>query len=220
MIRVLVAEDHPLFRDALVASLGTALDVDVVGAVGTGTAAVSEAARTGPDVVVMDLQMPDGSGLAATAELTSGDPSVRVLVLTSHEDDHNVNAALRAGAHGYLLKTASADEILAAVHAVAHGDAMFSGAVLERLTRHLAARGSPTPAAAFPGLTRRETEILELMAQGHSNTYIADHFVLSIKTVRNHVSNVMSHLGVDSRAAAVARARDAGIGVPTEEQRL
>lgn len=216
MIRVLVAEDHPLFRDALVNALGTDPDIEVVGAVGTGRAAVAEAIRTSADVVVMDLEMPDGSGLGATAEILAAGTGARVLVLTSHDDDRNVYGALRAGAHGYLMKSATADEVLAAVAALARGDGFFSGTVVDRITRHLATGGRSGASGAFPQLTRREREILELMAQGHSNTYIADHFVLSLKTVSNHVSNVMAKLGVESRAAAVARARDGGMGQPVE----
>lgn len=212
MIRVLVAEDHPLFRDALISALATEPGLEVVGAVGTGRGAVVEAARTGPDVVVMDLEMPDGSGLGATAEIIAAGSGARVLVLTSHDDDRNVYAALRAGAHGYLTKSASAEEVIAAVVALARGDGMFSGSVVERITRHLATGGRSGASGAFPELTPREREILDLLAQGHSNTYIADHYVLSLKTVRNHVSNVMTKLGVESRAEAVARARDAGFG--------
>jgi DNA-binding NarL/FixJ family response regulator len=214
VIRVLVAEDHPLYRDALVSALGTARDVEVVAAVGTGRAAVAEAAGTSPDVVVMDLTMPDGGGLGAIAEILAAGSGARVLVLTSADDDRNVYAALRAGAHGYLLKTASADDVLAAVLALSHGDGMFSGTVVERIVRHVATGGRAGVAGAFPQLTARERDVLELMAQGHSNTYIADVHVLSLKTVRNHVSTVMGKLGVSSRAEAVARARDAGLGRP------
>jgi DNA-binding NarL/FixJ family response regulator len=214
VIRVLVAEDHPLYRDALVSALRSADDIDVVGAVGGGRAAVAEAARTSPDVVVMDLGMPDGGGLGATAEILATGSGARVLVLTSADDDRNVYAALRAGAHGYLLKTASADEVLAAVVALARGDGMFSGTVVDRIVRHVATGGRSGAAGAFPQLTARERDVLELMAQGHSNTYIADLHVLSLKTVRNHVSAVLGKLGAASRAEAVARARDAGLGQP------
>lgn len=212
MIRVLVAEDHPLFRDALVSALATEPNIDVVGAVGTGRAAVVEANRTCADVVVMDLEMPDGSGLGATAEILATGSGARVLVLTSHDDDRNVYAALRAGAHGYLMKSASAEEVLAAVVALARGDGMFSGTVVDRITRHLATGGRSGASGAFPQLTPRERAILELMAQGHSNTFIADQFVLSLKTVSNHVTNLMAKLGAETRSEAVARARDGGLG--------
>jgi len=214
VIRVLVAEDHPLYRDALVAALASVDDVEVVAAVGTGRAAVAEAARTAPDVVVMDLAMPDGSGLGATADILAAGSGARVLVLTSADDDRSVYAALRAGAHGYLLKTSSADEVLAAVVALARGDGMFSGSVVDRIVRHVATGGRSGVAGAFPDLTPRERDVLELMARGHSNTFIADTYVLSLKTVRNQVSAVMGKLGVSSRAEAVARARDAGLGRP------
>jgi DNA-binding NarL/FixJ family response regulator len=212
VIRVLIAEDHPLYRDALVNALADDPDVDVVGAVGTGGAAVAEAARTCADVIVMDLEMPGGSGLGATAAILATGSGARVLVLTSHEDDRNVYAALRAGAHGYLMKSASAEQILAAVAAVARGDGMFSGTVVDRITRHVTTGGRSGASGAFPELTSRERDVLELMARGHSNTFIADHFVLSLKTVSNHVTNLMTKMGVENRSAAVAKARDGGLG--------
>lgn len=201
-----------MFRGALVSALTADPDVEVVAAVGTGRAAVTETSRTAPDVVVMDLEMPDGGGLGAIAGILATGATARVLVLTSHDDDRNVYAALRAGAHGYLLKTASADEVLAAVAALARGDGVFADTVVDRITRHLVTGGRAGASGAFPELTQREREILELMAQGHSNTFIADHYVLSLKTVSNHVSNLLTKLNVQSRSEAVARARDAGLG--------
>lgn len=186
MIRVLMAEDHPMFRGALVTTLSAETDIDVVAAVASGDDAVAVATETNPDVVVMDLEMPNGGGLGATAEILARLPGTRVLVLTSHDDDRNTYAALRAGAHGYLIKSATADEVTAAVAAVGRGDGMFSGAVVERISRHLSTGGRSGAGGAFPMLTQRERDILGLMARGHSNTYIADHFVLSLKTVRNY----------------------------------
>jgi DNA-binding NarL/FixJ family response regulator len=212
MIRVLVAEDHPMFREALVTMLEADKAFAVVGAVGSGNDAVAAAQQNPPDVVVMDLEMPDGGGITATAQILASLPDTRVLVLTSHDDDRNVYAALRAGAHGYLLKTASADDVLAAIAAVGRGGGMFSGTVVGQISRHFVTGGRAGAGAVFPELTQREREVLELMAQGHSNTYIADHFVLSLKTVRNHVSNVIAKLSATTRAEAIARARDVGLG--------
>jgi DNA-binding NarL/FixJ family response regulator len=214
MVRVLIAEDHPMFRDALRATLTLTGEFEVVAAVGTGEAAVTGAVRRTPDVVVMDLEMPGGGGVAATAEILRQLPATRILVLTSYDEDRLVYAALRAGAHGYVLKSATSEEIVRAVQTVAHGDGLFAGSVVERINRHLATGGRASVPSPFPELTQREREILELMAQGHSNAYIADHFVLSLKTVRNHVSAVLAKLGVSTRAEAVVKARQAGLGGP------
>jgi DNA-binding NarL/FixJ family response regulator len=211
MVRVLVAEDHPMFRDALQATLTLAGGFEVA-AVGSGEDAVAEALRRTPDVVVMDLEMPGAGGVAATAEILRQLPTTRILVLTSYDEDRLVYAALRAGAHGYVLKSATTEEIVRAVQTVAQGDGLFAGSVVERISRHMATGGRASGPSPFPELTQREREILELMAQGHSNAYIADHFVLSLKTVRNHVSNVLAKLGASTRAQTVVKARQAGLG--------
>jgi DNA-binding NarL/FixJ family response regulator len=217
MVRVLVAEDHPMFRDALAATLTLAGGFEVVAAVGSGEDAVAEALRHTPDVVVMDLEMPGAGGVAATAEILRQLPTTRILVLTSYDEDRLVYAALRAGAHGYVLKSATTEEVVRAVQAVGQGDGLFAGSVVERISRHLATGGRSSGPSPFPELTQREREILELMAQGHSNAYIADHFVLSLKTVRNHVSNVLAKLGTSTRAEAVVKARQAGLGGHTDQ---
>jgi DNA-binding NarL/FixJ family response regulator len=216
MVRVLIAEDHPMFRDALRATLTLAGGFEIVAAVGSGEDAVTEAIRRTPEVVVMDLEMPGGGGVAATAEIMRELPTARILVLTSYDEDRLVYAALRAGAHGYVLKSATTEEIVRAVQAVAQGDGLFAGSVVERISRHLATGGRASGPSPFPELTQREREILELMAQGHSNAYIADHFVLSLKTVRNHVSNILAKLGASTRAQAVVKARQAGLGSQTQ----
>jgi DNA-binding NarL/FixJ family response regulator len=218
MVRVLLAEDHPMFREALQATLTLGGEFEVVAAVGTGEDAVSQAIRLTPEVVVMDLEMPGGGGVAATAEILRRLPDTRILVLTSYDEDRLVYAALRAGAHGYLLKSATAEEIVRAVETVSSGDGLFAGSVVERITRHLTTGGRASARSPFPELTQREHDILELMAQGHSNAYIADHFVLSLKTVRNHVSAILGKLGTSTRAEAVVKARQAGFGSPTEPQ--
>jgi DNA-binding NarL/FixJ family response regulator len=218
MISVLVAEDHPMFRDALQTTLTMAGGFEVVAAVGSGEDAVTEAIHRTPDVVVMDLEMPGSGGVAATAEILRQLPTTRILVLTSYDEDRLVYAALRAGAHGYVLKSATTEEIVRAVQTVAHGDGLFAGSVVERITRHLASGGRASGPSPFPELTQREREVLELMAQGHSNTYIADHFVLSLKTVRNHVSNILAKLGTSTRAEAMVKARQAGLGGQTGQR--
>jgi DNA-binding NarL/FixJ family response regulator len=164
----------------------------------------------------MDLEMPGAGGVAATAEILRQLPTTRILVLTSYDEDRLVYAALRAGAHGYVLKSATTEEVVRAVQTVGQGDGLFAGSVVERITRHLATGGRASGPSPFPELTQREREILELMAQGHSNTYIADHFVLSLKTVRNHVSSVLAKLGTSTRAEAVVKARQAGLGGQTQ----
>jgi DNA-binding NarL/FixJ family response regulator len=216
MVSVLVAEDHPMFRDALQTTLTLAGGFEVVAVVGSGEDAVAEALRRTPDVVVMDLEMPGTGGVAATAEILRQLPATRILVLTSYDEDRLVYAALRAGAHGYVLKSATTEEIVRAVQAVAQGDGLFAGSVVERISRHLASGGRASGPSPFPELTQREREILELMAQGHSNAYIADHFVLSLKTVRNHVSNILAKLGTSTRAEAVVKAHQAGLGGHTD----
>jgi len=210
--RVLLVEDHPMYGAGLRATLDGEPDMEVVGLVATAAEGSAAARTLRPDVLVVDLGLPDASGLTVVHDVTSELPDSGVLVLTSYDDDHHVYAALRAGARGYLVKTAAADELVRAVRTVASGDGTFSGSVVDRITRHVATGGRSGDARAFPDLTGREHEVLALMAQGHSNAYIADHFVLSLKTVRNHVSSILVKLGVHSRAEAVAKARDNGVG--------
>ncbi len=210
--RILIVEDHPLFRDGLRALLDQAPGYSVVGVADTADDAVELCAHLGPDVVVMDLALAAGTGADATKRILGDCPAARILVLTSYADDAQVFAALRAGAHSYLLKTSPPQEIVHAVMTTAIGDCVYEGGVAQRITEQLlAGRGSPP---TFAGLTRREHDVLDLMASGHSNATIAARLVLSPKTVSNNVSTIFSKLGVTSRAEAVARARDAGLGAP------
>ena len=211
-VRVLVADDHPVFRSGLRALLATDHDVTVVGEAATGVEAVTVAAREQPDVVLMDLNMPELDGVVATGQIVQADPRVAVLVLTMFDDDDSVFAAMRAGARGYLLKGTNQADILRAVHTVAAGGAMFGPAVAQRMLEFFAL-GSTQPAATFPQLSEREREVLDLLAQGDSNGRIAARLTISDKTVRNHVSNIFAKLAVADRAQAIVRAREAGLGV-------
>jgi DNA-binding NarL/FixJ family response regulator len=213
-IRLLLVEDHPMFRAGLAATLQLDGDITVVGSAETGEQALALVREQRPDVVVMDIGLPDGNGVSLVPRILEEASDCRILMLTSYEDDSTVYAALRAGARGYIVKNADADEIVRAVHTVASGAGYFSPSVVERITQHVASGGRSSEISAFPQLTRREREILALMAEGRGNTYIADYFVLSLKTVRNHISNVMGKIGASSRAEAIAKARDAGLRSP------
>jgi DNA-binding NarL/FixJ family response regulator len=210
-VTVVVADDHPVFREGLAVLLSSVDGVEVVGTAATGLDAVDLALELQPDVVVMDLQMPELNGIDATRRIASEAPSVGVLVLTMSEDDGTVFSAVRAGARGYLVKGAGQEEIVRAIITVASGGAVFGASLARRIAEFFAA-GPPTPTTAFPQLTAREREILELLAAGRSNAQIAATLYLSPKTVRNNVSNVFAKLQVADRAEAIVRAREAGLG--------
>ncbi len=210
-IRVLVADDHPVFRDGLAMLLGSVDGIEVVGTAANGAEAVEAAVRLRPDVVVMDVQMPQLNGVEATRRLAAEAPGVGVVVLTMSEDAGTVFAAVRAGARGYLVKGAEQEEIVRAITTVASGGVVFGATLALRIAEFFAA-GPPTPTTAFPQLTAREREILELLAAGRSNGQIASALFLSPKTVRNNVSNVFAKLQVADRAEAIVRAREAGLG--------
>ncbi len=211
-IRVLLADDHTLFREGLRSLLGSVPETEVVGEAATGQEAVQAAEALQPDVVLMDIQMPGLNGIEAARRIVATSPHVGIIVVTMFEDDDSVFAAMRAGARGYVLKGADQEEMLRAIRAVARGEALFGPAIASRLMSYFTA---PRPAAApllFPELTEREREVLGLIAQGYNNEEIARRLVLSQKTVRNHVSNIFSKLQVADRAQAIVRAREAGFG--------
>ncbi|MEV5407266.1 response regulator transcription factor [Thermopolyspora sp. NPDC052614] len=210
MTRVVVVEDHPMFAEGLVALLNDLPGVEVAGTAGTGEDAVELIDRTLPDVVLMDLRLPAMSGVEATEIITRRHPGVVVLALTMLTDDQTLLAAIRAGARGYLLKEATPAEIARTVEAVAAGQVVFGPGSGERVLAVLA--GDGLGARPFPELSDRELEVLDLLADGLTNQAIARRLFLSEKTIRNHVSNIFTKLGVPDRAAAVARARDAGLG--------
>jgi DNA-binding NarL/FixJ family response regulator len=211
-LRVVLADDHPVFRGGLKALLATDAEVEIVGEAATGAEAVELVAREQPDVVVMDLHMPDLDGVAATRQIVQTSPHAAVLVLTMFDDDDSVFAAMRAGARGYLLKGANQADVLRAVHLVGVGGAMFGPAIAQRVVEYLARPRASAAAVAFPELTDREHEVLDLLASGHSNATIAVRLHISDKTVRNHVSNIFTKLAVADRAHAIVRAREAGLG--------
>jgi DNA-binding NarL/FixJ family response regulator len=211
-MRVLVADDHPMYRYGLRTLLEATPDLEVVGEAATGVEAVSAAATLQPDIVVMDLNMPGLNGIDATRAILRANPGTGVLVLTMFDDDESVFAAMRAGARGYLLKGADKSEIARAVLAVASGEAIFGPAVAQRVIDYFSTARPAGQPPAFPELTEREREILELIAQGHRNPTIAKQLVLSPNTVRNHVSSIFAKLQVADRAQAIIRAREAGLG--------
>jgi DNA-binding NarL/FixJ family response regulator len=211
-IRILVADDHRQFRAGIRAMLRREAELELVGEAATGAEAIDAAETLQPDVVLMDLHMPDVNGIEATRHILEISPHIRILVLTMFEDDDSVFAALRVGARGYLLKGADKAEIVRAIRAVERGEAIFGPAIAQRLM-HYFATPRPTPAVtAFPELTDREREILALIAQGWGNGEIAARLVVSLKTVRNYVSNIFSKLQVADRTEAILRARNAGLG--------
>lgn len=212
LLRMLIADDHPLVRSGLRALLAATEDMEVVGEAATGEEAVMLAASLQPDVIVMDLRMPGINGIEATRRIVQAHPQMRILVVTLFEDDDSVFAALRAGARGYILKDANEIEVLRAIRAVSSGEAIFSATIAQRLLDFFA---FPRPAQAvlpFPDLTDREREILTLIAQGRKNTEIAQSLVITPKTVRNYISSIFSKLQVADRAQAIIRAREAGLG--------
>jgi DNA-binding NarL/FixJ family response regulator len=207
---VVIAEDHPVFREGLVSVLEDH-GFDVVGVAASGPDALDLVDRERPDVVVMDLQMPGLGGIEATRRLATSHPGTAVLVVTMNSDDESVFAALRAGARGYLVKEADSEDIARAVASVARGEAVLGARVSGQV---LAAASGLTPAAEapFPQLTAREREVLEAVARGWDNARVGRHLGVSEKTVRNTVSTVLAKLPAATRAEAVARARDAGMG--------
>jgi len=210
-IRVVLADDHVVVRRGLAVLLGTLPGIQVVGEADNGRQAIDEVARHRPDIVVMDLRMPDMDGVEATREIVRCFPSVKVLVLTMFSEDTLVTEAMRAGARGYLLKTADQFEIERALHAVATGQAIFSSAVAHEVLRRV---GADEAGTVFAHLSARERQILDVLATGVGNAAIAAKLFLSQKTVANHLSAIFLKLGVSSRGEAIVIARDAGLGRP------
>ncbi len=211
-IRVVVVDDHPLYREGVADALGDADDIDVVGTAADGEAGVAVVDEVRPDVVLMDLRMPGGGGVPATTAIAARHPGTAVVVLTMSDDDDSVFAALRAGARGYLLMESEGADIARAVRAAARSEAVFGPRIADRVLAFFANSRARAAAVPFPELTDREREVLDLVAHGLSNAAIAARLFLSEKTVRNRVSDVLTKLHAASRAEAVALARDAGLG--------
>jgi DNA-binding NarL/FixJ family response regulator len=208
VIRLVLADDHPVFANGLRAVLDAEDDMAVEEVAATGRAAVAAAIAHRPDVAVLDITMPDGDGLWAAAQIRAAGLPTRILMLTMADDDESVFAALRAGASGYTLKGSGPDDIVAVVRAVARGEAVFGAGVASRMLQHFS---RTVTAAPFPQLTEREHEVLRLLAGGSDNSTVARRLAVSGKTVRNHVSNIITKLQVPDRTAAIMRARDAGL---------
>ena len=215
-LRVIVADDHPVYREGLALVLGSLPGVTVVGEASDGDEAVALAERLVPDVVLMDLSMPGTNGIEATRRIMASTPGVHVLVLSMHEGADSVVAALRAGARGYLVKGATKQEVARALHDVAAGGAVFGEGVAEQVLLRVrdSGRTARRGAEAFPDLTDRELEVLDLVAGGLANAAISARLHLSDKTVRNVVSNAVAKIGARDRADAIVRARQAGLGTP------
>ena len=210
-LRVLIADDHPLFRHGIRELLNLASDIQVIGEATTGEGAITQAEALHPDVILMDVNMPGVNGIEATRRILHDSPHIRILVVTMFEDDGTVFAAMRAGARGYILKDAEKENMLRAIQAVGNGEAIFSPTIATRLIDFFTTQASTLPKEIFPSLTEREREILQLIARGKSNADIARELSLSPKTIYNYVSNILSKLQVADRTQAIIRAREAGL---------
>jgi DNA-binding NarL/FixJ family response regulator len=209
LITLILADDHPVFASGLRAVLDAEPDLTVLAVAATGRDAVRLATEQQPDVAILDITMPDGDGLWVCSQLRAAGLPTRALILTMSDDQENVLAALRAGAYGYTLKGAGPDELVAGVRAIARGEALFGAGIAARMLQHF---GRSAVSSPFPQLTERETEVLALLASGKDNAGVARRLGVSAKTVRNHVSNIITKLHVSDRSGAILRARDAGLG--------
>lgn len=212
-IKLMIADDHKLFREGIKALLAITDDIEIIGEAEDGETALKQVRELEPDVILMDINMPGQNGIRVTEQIMEKYPQTRIIMLTMLEDDVSIFHAMRAGARGYLLKGADPQEVLSVIRAVAEGQALFGPAIATRLMNYfkeLSAKPG-VPGTPFPELTEREVEVLHLIAQGLNNQEIAQKFVLSPKTVRNHITNIFSKLQVADRAQAIVRAREAGL---------
>lgn len=214
-IRILIADDHLFYREGVRTLLSTADAIEIVGEASNGQEVVARAAELEPNIILMDLKMPGLNGIDATRQIVQKQPSVGILVVTMFDDDESVFAVMRAGARGYILKDADQEELVRAITAVYRGAAIFSPAIAQRMMKYfsnLSREGRSKADTAFPELTERELDILELIAQGYGNPVIANRLSLSVKTVQNYVSNILNKLQVIDRSEAIVRAREKGLG--------
>ena len=215
-IRILVVDDHTLFREGLTALLQSAADIEVVGEASSGAEAIALAAELQPDIILMDIRMDDVNGIEATRRIRQAHPGIRVIMLTMVERDDSLLAALRAGAQSYILKGADKKQVLKTIHAVAEGETLFGPEIAQRLGDFFRGLDVSLMAKAELGplseLTDREREVLELMARSWNNQQIAAELLISPKTVSNHVSNIFNKLQVTDRVQAIVKAREAGLG--------
>ncbi|WEV28226.1 response regulator transcription factor [Streptomyces sp. 71268] len=215
-VRVVLADDQPLVRTGLRVLMADTPDIVVVGEAATGAEAVRLAAEVAPDVVVMDIRMPELNGIEATRRLTADQPGVRSLILTTFDDDDSVYAALRAGASGFLVKDMALEAILDAIRVVAAGDGLIAPSVTRRLIEEFAGRPEPTPPPPPPsGITDREREVLTLVGRGLSNAEIADELCIAVATAKAHVARLFTKLGARDRVHLVIAAYEAGLVAPT-----
>jgi DNA-binding NarL/FixJ family response regulator len=211
-IRVVLADDHPMYRYGVAAVLTDVPGLELVGQADSGAALLAMVRDAPPDVVVTDLRMPDLSGIEVTRSLHADHPELPVLVLTMHDDDESVYGAMRAGARGYLLKGADSDELVTTIRTLASGGTVFGPSVARRIVGFFLESSQKYTQGAFPALTPREREVLDLLAAGKRNSVIARELGLSEKTVRNHLSSILTKIQVADRWSAIVRAREAGLG--------
>jgi DNA-binding NarL/FixJ family response regulator len=210
-IRVLIADDHPLFRKGVQAALSTDARLEIVGEATSGQDAIAMATSLQPDVILMDIQLGGINGIEATRQILRTSPHIQILALTMLSNEDTLFAAMQAGMRGYLLKGADQEEMTRAIQSVSNGEAIFSPTIANHVLQYFSHAKPQFAADLFPELTSREREILQLIAQGQNNTQIADRLDLASKTVRNHVSNIFNKLQVADRAQAIIRAREAGL---------
>ncbi|XID96087.1 response regulator [Paenibacillaceae bacterium WGS1546] len=209
--RILVVDDHPVFREGMLAILSGVEKFEVIGEAATGGEAIAMAEEHQPDIVLMDIDLPDRSGIDSTREILRASPHIRVIMLSMIDDDASIFSAMGAGARGYLLKGARRKEIVRAVFAVADGWSIFSSAIAQRMMFYFDAQKQDPRSNIFPELTSREREVLGLLSRGNNNSEIGTLLGLRPKTVRNHISNILNKLQVTDRSKAIIMARESGL---------